>query len=387
MKSIKLEELIVGGVYSKPIYLDKDTIFINANTAVSQSDIDKLKKFGMKEVFCAGEMIQKEAPKILDSKPQRRTEHYNELQRIYNQIVKSSTEFKRVYKELFDFVQSLYRKASEDKIVEINEIRTYAELSVDFVKANPHFYYYLLNYKEDGYYLYNQSVKSTLYSLMIANSLDYSKPRMMEFAISAMLADIGMAKIPSSISEKNGTLNEDEYKIIKKHPLVGYQIIIKNFKIKNTFGNIALMHHENFDGTGYPQKLKKQEIDEPSAIYSIADNFCSMISDRPWRRKFLPYDALKTMISITMNKFDPKILRVFLNKISMYPIGSYVELSDGSIGKIMVSNENQMLRPSIVLEKDSNGKGLPKTHYINLVHDTQIYIIKAVDFIPQDEDY
>ncbi|MCB1140694.1 MAG: HD-GYP domain-containing protein [Leptospiraceae bacterium] len=383
MKSLKVSDLVVGGRYSKPIYLDQESIFINANITITESDVQKLKKFGLTEVFTDGVLLGKDES-IVDEPPSNPSQ--NKLYQLYKQTVKFKTDFQRTYNDVFLFVQNMYRKTSEDKSIEVAEIRSTAELILDHVKSNPNFLFFLLNHFEEGYYLYNQTVKSTFYAVSIGTILEYSRPKLLDLCMAGLVADIGMAKIPSTVSEKNGTLNEEEYKVIKKHPLIGYQILTKNIKLKGSLANIALQHHENYDGSGYPQRLKKSDVDEASYIYSIADNFSSMTSNRPWRRKFLPYDALKTMISVVMNKFDLKILRLFLSRISMYPIGSYVELSDGSIGQVLDSNQTQMLRPSLFIVRAHDGKIPKKNQFINLVDDTQIYITKAVDFVPFDED-
>lgn len=384
MKIIKVSELKVGSKFTKPLYLDRDNIFINANVPITESDIAKLNKFGFQEVMTPGELIEEgsgsttsvgwnDAPLSDPDKQHLKNIHFN--------ILKHKEEFLRVYKEAFDTVQNFYRKVAEDKMTDISQIRYVAEQIVDHVKVNPNFSFLLLNYHLDGYYLYNQVVHATFYALLIAMGLEYSRPRLVDLAYSALLADVGMSKIPAYISEKNATLNEEEYKVVKKHPLFGYQVLTKTYKIKNSLATIALQHHENYDGTGYPQKLRKQEIEEQACIYTIADNFCALTANRPWRRKFQPYDAMKTMISVTMNKFDLNLLRVFLNRISMYPVGSYVELSDGSIAQVLDANNAKMLRPSLVIVRDSDGR-VPRDggNYLNLVLENQIYITKAIDY-------
>ncbi|MCB1177039.1 MAG: HD-GYP domain-containing protein [Leptospiraceae bacterium] len=385
MKIIKVSDLKPGIKFTKPLMLDRENVFINANVVLTDGDISRLNKFGFTEVMTNGDLIEggktssnqgwNDAPLSDPDKQALKDIHYN--------IIKTKDEFYRVYKDAFDSVQAFYKKVAEDKPSETNQIRQAAEQIVDYIKMNPNFSFLLLFYNVEGFYLYNQSVKATFYAVLIAAALEYSRPRLVDMAFSCLLADVGMAKIPPNISEKNGTLNEEEYKVIKKHPLFGYQVLTKTYKLKNSLATIALQHHEAYDGSGYPQKLRKQEIEEPTCIYTVADNFAALTSNRPWRRRFQPYDAMKTMISVTMNKFDLNLLRVFLNKISIYPVGSYVELSDGSIGQVLEANNAKMLRPSLVIVKDPEGN-TPNTgigeNYINLVLENQIYITKGVDF-------
>lgn len=383
MKKIKIEDLLVGRRYTKPIYLDEKTIFINANTPITENDIEKLKNNSLTEVLSDGEMISDKSfspKKFSDTLPADPNKAILKL--LHMNTEKSRKEFENVYKFAFSAVQDFYRKFSEDKQADIVQIRQAGDKIYDFTKAFPNFPFLLLSHREEGYYLYNHSVKSTFYSMLIASALDFSKPRALELAFSSLIADCGMAKVPSNISEKKGTLTESEYKAVQKHTVLAYQYLTKVLKLRHNQAVISLQHHENYDGTGYPSNLKKTEIEETSCIYTLADNFSALISDRPWRKKFLPYDAMKTMISVTMNKFDLNILRIFLNKISIYPVGSFVELSDGSTAKVLEANNAKMLRPSIYIVKDASGNIPSVEQYINLALENDITITKAVDHSP-----
>lgn len=387
MKVIKISDLKVGNKFTKPLYLDKDSIFINANVPVSEADISRLNKFGFKEVLTLGELVQETSSSdlVLDTDSFPTNEHdfkLLQLKNTYLQIEKNIPAFEAVFKDSFVVMQALFRKISEDKAFDINPVRDTADKLVDQVKANPHLCYCLINHKPSGYYLYNQVVYATLFGLMIGMLLEYSRPKMIELAISGLLADIGMAKIPSIISEKNSTLTDEEFKVIKKHPLFGYQILTKVLKLKNALGLVALQHHENFDGTGYPQRIQKKEIDEFARVFTIADNFAAHILDRPWRKALLPYEAMKNMISLNTNKYDLGYIRLFLNKIAMYPIGSWVELSDASKAVVIDSNPNKPLRPSLMVVRNSNGIKTKDATFINLSEEDKIYITKA---IPSDD--
>lgn len=387
MKVIKISDLKVGSKYTKPLYLDKDSIFINANTSVSEADITRLNKFGFKEVLTHGELVQEVSPSemVLDTNSFPTNDHdfkMLQLKNTYLHIEKNVPAFETVFKDSFVVMQALFRKISEDKAFDINPVRDTADKLVDQVRTNSHLCFCLINHKPNGYYLYNQVVYATLFALIIGSLLEYSRPKMIELAISGLLADIGMAKIPSVISEKNSTLTDDEFKVIKKHPLFGYQILTKVLKLKNALGLVALQHHENFDGSGYPQKIQKKEIDEFARVFTIGDNFAAHILDRPWRKALLPYEAMKNMISLNTNKYDLGYIRLFLNKIAMYPIGSWVELSDSSKAIVIDSNPNKPLRPSLMVVRNANGMKTKDSAFINLSEEDKIYITKA---IPSDD--
>ena len=383
MKIIKTSDLKIGSKYSKPLYLDKDSIFINANTIITESDISRLQKFGFKEVMTLGELIEENRDVIVLDESlglnNSELEYKNiQLKSTFIYIQKQIPIFEELFKECFTTIQNVYRKISEDKPIEINPIREIAEKISDHVKSNPHLAYCIITHNPTGYYLYNQVLYSSFFASLIGQLQEFSKPRLIELTIASLVADIGMAKIPSIISEKTSVLTEDEFKIIKKHPLFGYQILTKVMKLKNSLGLIALQHHENFDGTGYPQRLSKKDIDENSRLFTIADTFSAYILDRPWRKGILPYEALKSMISINAHKYDLTYVRVFLNKIAMYPTGSWVELSDGKKAIVIDSNNGKPLRPILMILKDSNNIKLREPIFTNLAEDEKTLITKAI---------
>lgn len=386
MRSIKTTDLKVGTKYSKPLYLDKDSVFINANTPISESDITRLNKFGFKEVLTLGELVEEivaaKNNMVLDANIAFSNSEAEfkviQLKNTFIQIQKIIPVFEEVYKEAFKTVQTIYRKIADDKPIELNAVRDLAERIVDHVKANPHLAYCLISRVNDGYYLYNQVLFSSFFASMIGNLSEYSKPKLIDLGISSILADIGMAKVPSIISEKNAALTEEEFKIIKKHPLIGYQHLTKVMKMKNTLALVALQHHENFDGTGYPQKISKKDIDEASRIFTVADTFSAHILDRPWRKGTLPYDSMKSMISVNNHKYDLTFVRVFLNKIAMYPTGSWVELADGRKAIVIEGNATKPLRPVIMVLLNADGSKLREPVFINLATDDKSFITKAI---------
>ncbi len=382
MKSIKVSELKVGTEFSKPLYLDKDSVFINAHTKILQTDIDRLNKFGFKEVLTLGELIDNKFNIQLDTNLGYANSEAEfktiQLKTSYIQIQKYVPLFEEIFKESYPIVQSIYRKIADEKPIELNTIRDLAEKIVDHVKLNPHIAYCIISHEITGYYLYNQVLYSTFFANLIGQLADYSKPKLIELGMSSLLADIGMAKIPSVISEKNASLTEEEFKVIKKHPLFGYQILTKVMKLKNSLALISLQHHENFDGTGYPQKLSKKDIDETSRIFTVADTFSAFILDRPWRKATLPYEAMKSMISTNNHKYDLTYVRLFLNRIAMYPTGSWVELSDNRKAIVIEANNQKPLRPSIMIIKDQNSNKLREPIFVNLSDDEKFFITKAI---------
>ncbi|OGE73677.1 MAG: hypothetical protein A3I07_01665 [Candidatus Doudnabacteria bacterium RIFCSPLOWO2_02_FULL_42_9] len=130
----------------------------------------------------------------------------------------------------------------------------------------------------------------------------------------ALLHDIGKMAIPDNVLYKPGPLSEEEWIIMRKHPLYATQFL-EGFEYSDTIKDIPYCHHEKFDGTGYPRGLKGKDIPICARIFAIADVWDAMRSDRPYRSSLNDKEAIEHMLSLSGTHFDPDILKVFLEMI------------------------------------------------------------------------
>ncbi len=391
MRKIPVYELVPGSKFSKSVYLDKDTVLVGSKQPITQQDLDRLKQFGISFVLTDGDIIlgieeekgsggsgmgffDTNLPLFQDD------EYSSRCKYILEKANSSKVEFSAVFKDAFELVQKTYRSASEGRYTEIREFREIAERIADHVKGNPQLPIVLLAHSHSGYYLYTHVCFTTFLAVHIGNFLDFSRPKLIDLALASLFADIGMVTVPEEVSEKKGALSELDLKTIKRHPVTGYQILTQKLKLKNSLAIVSLQHHEALDGTGYPQKILANQIEELTKVFMLADQFIAMIMPRPHRQAMLPYDAMKIMISENVNRYDLKMVRLFLNKFSMFPIGSGVALSDNRIGMVIDSNKDKPLRPIIRITKDTNGNRMKVLEFVDLMRDLNTYIQKAVPF-------
>lgn len=155
------------------------------------------------------------------------------------------------------------------------------------------------------------------YSCTIAEKLGLSNAQIKELSTAALLHDIGKIGIPSQILNKPGKLTEDEYNIIKQHPLYTKKILEKISGFCD-ISNFAYNHHENYDGTGYPRGLKYDETPFESQIIQVADAYDAMTSERAYRKALSSDQALKIIEKEMGKQFNPKIskaaIKLFSNK-------------------------------------------------------------------------
>ena len=192
--------------------------------------------------------------------------------------------------------------------------------------------------------------------------------------------DVGKTMISQKILEKPERLSRDEFEEIRKHPLYGYNILLEGEKISEISSMIVYTHHERYDGGGYPQGLTGDKIPQLAVVTSLADVYDALTTDRPYRKSLLPYDAMRIIISHTYSNFSQEAVRFLLKVMSIYPLGSLVQLNTREIGLVIKVNEHALVRPTIRILIDSHGEIISPSQIqdIDLSKNTSKFVVKSV---------
>ncbi|MCU9612553.1 HD-GYP domain-containing protein [Caldibacillus lycopersici] len=152
------------------------------------------------------------------------------------------------------------------------------------------------------------------FSVQIAKKMNLSEQKCREIQIGALLHDIGKIGIAEHVLSKPGKLTSDEYELIKSHPKIGHDIIkhVNNFQDSGVL-DIVLYHHEKFDGTGYPNGLKGENIPLEARIVAVADAYDAMVSKRIYKNEMDYASVRQELINNKGKQFDPEIVDVFLS--------------------------------------------------------------------------
>jgi putative nucleotidyltransferase with HDIG domain len=160
-------------------------------------------------------------------------------------------------------------------------------------------------------YTRHHSTRVTEFTLKIAGKMGFSEKELGDLELAALLHDVGKIAVPESILNKPGRLSDEEFRLIKEHPVRGEAILSPVVELKE-IARIVRSHHERYDGTGYPDRLKGQEIPLGARIMSIADTYDSITSERPYRKAASHRYAVKEIISCSGTQFDPEVVQNFL---------------------------------------------------------------------------
>ncbi|MGB9813339.1 MAG: HD-GYP domain-containing protein [Thermovenabulum sp.] len=242
----------------------------------------------------------------------------------------------------------------------------------------------LTNLCSNDLYTFAHSVDVCILSLIAGKKLGYSRKKLFALGMGSILHDVGKLEIPPEILNKPAKLTPEEYEIIKKHPLFSYEILKKkDDENLNPFSlNIVLNHHERFDGSGYPRRLKQLEINDLDYICAISDVFNAMTTDRVYRRA-IPVHEVYEMIEGSCNTLFPfNLVRAFLSCINPFPPGTLVMLSTEEAA-IVVASSDLPFRPKVKLLKSFEEIDLTKE--LNITIRRQLTPEEALNFIPTFE--
>lgn len=195
---------------------------------------------------------------------------------------------------------------------------------------------------------YTHALNVTVLTLVLAKSLDISEEEANFLGMGAMFHDVGKAQIPDRITRKTDALSKAEISLIQQHSGMGAKYA-SDIGMPPRVVRIIQQHHEYMDGSGYPDRLKGDQIDRLTRVVGVAnlyDNLCNPVN---LAQAMTPYEALSNMFAHQRGKCDPDILKLLIKSLGVYPPGSLVRLSDNSYGIVLSVNPSKPLRPYVLL--------------------------------------
>jgi len=176
---------------------------------------------------------------------------------------------------------------------------------------------------------------ATVYALIIGTELDYNIPALVELGICGMFFDVGKLRVPFEYLSKPGKLTDIEYAQVKKHTYFSRQMTLGLSESFPALKRVALEHHENYFGGGYPRNLRGEDIHAFSQIVSVADKFAAMLTSKEHRPPLLPHDAYKALVDEAGMQFAPNVFRAFKSSVLIHPRACLLKLSSGAVGYIV----------------------------------------------------
>lgn len=370
MSKFNVSDLKPGMKFDAPVYIEGNNILVPPNVGIKEKDIERLKRWDIKNVETEGKIITKDQNIIPEKTEQTGVKLF----------LPGDEKFLNVYSQSFKKLQTIYYQIKEGNTVEHDAIdRIVSELYTNVKSNKNEMIQMILQEKSLEDDITEKSVNCMIIAVVIGMNLKIISHRLLQLATAALLHNVGMLRIPEKIIKKKDNLSVKEIQAIQTHPVISYRIISKELKYPEETARAALYYHEKWDGTGYPKKLSGKDIPLFSRIIAVADTYAAMVKERPYRTQMIGYDAIKTIIRDNFKSFDPDIIKAFLKGMGIYPIGSIVLLNNSIIGRVVETQSTAPLRPKIEVLINEKSKKQKEPQIIDLLTEDDLFIVRAVD--------
>jgi HD-GYP domain-containing protein (c-di-GMP phosphodiesterase class II) len=220
--------------------------------------------------------------------------------------------------------------------------------------------------QQKGDYTQSHALDVSVYMAAFGRFLEMSREDLALLGHLGLLQDVGKMRLPNALIEKRERLSTEEFELAKKHVEYSAEILRETAGLPAQLPELALLHHERHDGSGYPKKLRGKEIGLIGSIGAIVDTFDALTARRPYAEPVAPSTALSMLYKWRGTFFDPFLVEQFIRCIGIFPIGSTVELNSGETGIVIAQNLEKRLQPRVMVIRDAAGNPIKPQKLLDL---------------------
>jgi len=263
-----------------------------------------------------------------------------------------------VLQEATSQIAATIRAARRSARLEISPIAENLDEFVEHVLEWPDAVQWLLATEPAHGYLNRRSLGTAVFSIIFGAHLGLDGDALRELALGALILDIGKTTVPITILSKPQRLNSVERSFARRHVDQSVTLVRLTARLEQRVVDMVGAHHERLDGSGYPHHISGTEIPLYARVAGIADTFDAMTQDRGYASARSGHAALRYLNTWRDIKFDAALVDEFIHAVGVYPVGTGVELADGSFGTVCRHNPGEPKRPDVLLSRDASGRVL-----------------------------
>ncbi|MCA9122152.1 MAG: HD domain-containing protein [Planctomycetaceae bacterium] len=224
-------------------------------------------------------------------------------------------------------------------------------------------------------------LQMSLLGMAIGVEMGLDETNVRTIGICGLVHDWGMIRVPEEIRLAERILTSDELVAIKKHPVLALEMLQKVSGIPKEVPIVCYQLHERPNGKGYPRERRKDQIHPFARILNVADAYLALTSPRPFRPALMPYAAMECLLTQSgQRQVDGDVVRHLLHILSLFPLHSFVVLTDGSTAQVLRRDGNKYATPIVRLIADKDGNRLDKGNQPSVIKlgDTELRVAQAL---------
>ncbi len=211
----------------------------------------------------------------------------------------------------------------------------------------------LTRIKNKDEYTFQHSVSVAALLIAFCRGLGLDEDTLRHAGLGGMVHDVGKMQTPDGILNKPGKLTDDEFTVMRHHVVASREILEITPNIPQTALQVAAQHHERYDGSGYPHRMKGDEISRIGQMAAIIDVYDAITSERVYHKGMAPTDALRKLFEWSKFHFNPELVHAFAKVVGIYPVGALVRLESGRLAVVVEQRESSMLQPLVRIMFDA----------------------------------
>lgn len=277
-----------------------------------------------------------------------------------------------IRRQAVGLVREVMQDARLGKAIEVERVTPVVESITASILRNPGALLGLLRIKNKDDYTFLHSVSVCTLLVAFCRSRNMSEEVTYQAGLGGLLHDTGRALVPDHILNKPGRLTDEEFEVIRRHPVDGHAILLKTPGIGPIPLDITLHHHERRDGSGYPDKQAGDDISELAQMAAIVDVYDAITADRVYHKGLPAAEALRKIYEWSKFHFNPVLSQEFVRCVGIYPVGTLVMLESGRLAVVVEPHESSLLTPRVNVFFDSKSQLYIKPETVDLAREDKI---------------
>ncbi|MNC02502.1 Cyclic di-GMP phosphodiesterase response regulator RpfG [compost metagenome] len=256
-------------------------------------------------------------------------------------------KIRRLYQEARELQGKFIRHLKAGEPIDITPLAAVAEEMVDTMFTHGDAMLCLARIRAKDAYLMEHSMNVAILLANFGRYLGLERNVLKELTLGGLLHDVGKIMTPDEVLNKPGKLTDEEFGVMRQHVVHSYDILSNTAGITPTMLEVAANHHERLDGTGYPQRLKGDQLSLYTRMSGIVDVYDAVTADRVYKQGMQPTQAFRVLLKGINQHFDAELVTKFIKCMGVYPVGTLVQLSNQRLAVVMQRNEQQPLKPMV----------------------------------------